>query len=69
MRREKKDDSVGTALLEAPAMRFGSLGETDIHPRNFQAGRIGGPGREGRERGNLIETTPKPPDAQRAGGI
>ena len=24
---------------------------------------------EGRERGNLIETTPKPPDAQRAGGI
>ena len=24
---------------------------------------------EGRERGNLIETTPKPLDAQRAGGI
>ena len=24
---------------------------------------------EGRERGNLVETTSKPPDAQRAGGI
>ena len=44
------------------------IGESDVRPRRIQAGWIGGPGGVGGWV-NLIETTPKPPDAERAGGI
>ena len=63
---EKYDDLVGVVLLDALAGRFIWFGESDVHPRHFQAGRIGGPGRQS---GNLPVTTAKPPVAQRAGGI
>ena len=39
---KKRDDLVGIALLEALAGQFIYFGETDVHPRHFQTGRIGG---------------------------
>ena len=43
--RNKLDDPVRVALLEALAGRFVWLGEIDLNPRPIQAGRIGCPGR------------------------
>ena len=41
----KRDTSVGIALLEALAGQFIYFSENDVRPRHFRAGRIGGPGR------------------------
>ena len=57
--RTKESNTVGVVLLEALAQRL-----------KVRRKRIGSEARgEGRERGNLVATTPKPPVAQRAGGI
>ena len=59
---------MNTALVGTFAGRLVGFWENDINPRHFKRARIGGSG-EGKERGNLTETTPKPPVAQRAGEI
>ena len=44
-KKNKRDTSVGIALLEALAGQFIYFSENDVRPRHFRAGRIGGPGR------------------------
>ena len=39
------DDLVGIVLLEALAWQLIAFGESDVRPRHFHRGRIGGPGR------------------------
>ena len=68
-KKQKQDGLVTIVLLEALAKRFVYLLEKTIYARDTSKG-VGSEARgEGRERGNLIETTSKPPVAQRAGGI
>ena len=43
--RKKRDDLVGTALLEALAEYFIYFAESDVHPRHFHRSRVEGPGR------------------------
>ena len=64
----KQGASVGIALSGALAVRVICFGENDVNPRPIRAGRIEGPGR-GQGEGSLPVTMPKPPVAQRAGGI
>ena len=66
--KNKRDGDNSTELLEALVGQFIGVGESDVRPRHFQARGLEARG-EGRERGNLIGTTSKPPVAQRAGGI
>ena len=61
-------DSFSPTILEALVGRFVWL-EKMIYALDRSRGAGSEAGGEGRERGNLIETTPKPPVAQRAGGV
>ena len=55
----KQDNLVRVVILETFACRFVRLGETDMHPRRIQGGRIVG------ERVRFLENNFKPPVAQR----